>query len=281
MQSWKLTLAVITVSSAFVGQAWALTFSGLNAGTNITINDTIWNSTYNGGSPARNVGNEDNETERTNSGQNTYTGQKWDFEGMFWNGSSKTLTLVAGWDFVNGVTHSPKIQVGDFFMGSWGTPDYTHGKKFIANEALDFSRDSDGSLQASGTYDKITGSFSTNSTSDVTPLSDPYTYKTGGRVTSSNSFKYTTGLIINDGSMPFLGWNDSDVSGKPFNNNHYFMQIVGLNESELIGDILHITLACGNDVGRGELTSVPEPSTFLLLGAGLWGMGLVRRKVRK
>lgn len=44
----------------------------------------------------------------------------------------------------------------------------------------------------------------------------------------------------------------------------------------------HWGMSCGNDVIEGGATApVPEPSTFVLLGAGLLGAGLVRRRMRK
>jgi hypothetical protein len=277
MNKW-LKVAVVTLALVFCfsGNVMAISFSGLNPGKEITSNDTIWNSDYSGGSKALGLAGEDNETEKLADGRSTYTGQKWDFEGMFWNSSTKALTIIAGWNFQTGVPHSGSfVQAGDFFIGSWGSTDYAHGKSFVSEEALVFSRKGN-ALEAKGTYKMVAGGFKVLNTTDVTPLSDPWRYKEGGAIEANSLFLYETGEIDDKTGMPFEGWKDSDVAGNPFDDHHYYLQIFGLDDSDIDGYILHMTLQCGNDVGRGTYNA-PEPATIMLLGLGVVGIAGARR----
>jgi hypothetical protein len=43
---------------------------------------------------------------------------------------------------------------------------------------------------------------------------------------------------------------------------------------------LHWAVRCGNEVLEGEVPAVPEPTTMLLLGSGLLGLGAFRRKLK-
>jgi hypothetical protein len=285
MKTLNLTLALFIAVVTIAGQAWADSFSTLKVGTNVTINDSIWNSTYNPYNntvvTATNAGNEDNETERLQDGRNTYTGQRWDFEGMFWNSGTRVLTLIGGWNFATGVPEgSSAVQVGDLFLGNWNNTPYMNGstvvgKGFTATEVLDFSR-TGGALGNSGTYAKVKGNFTTTTTTDVNQ-SNPFEYKDGGNATTGVDFTFNTGLVT---ETPFLGWKDSD-KGNAVNNTHYFMQIYGLDDSEIYGNLLHITLACGNDTGVGQVP-VPEPGTMMLFGFGMLGLAVYgKRRMNK
>ncbi len=69
--------------------------------------------------------------------------------------------------------------------------------------------------------------------------------------------------------------NDSNSSG------NMFWRTVSFDMSGLGTDIdVHWTMSCGNDNINGGF-SVPEPSLLSLLGIGLLGLGLVRRRKAK
>jgi hypothetical protein len=94
------------------------------------------------------------------------------------------------------------------------------------------------------------------------------------------------GTFIESGNV--LG-NLSDFSHSTFNmggdeyNTHVLefafdaSLISGFGASQTVS--FHNTLACGNDVMNETFATIPEPTTMILFGIGLLGMGLVRRKV--
>jgi hypothetical protein len=70
-----------------------------------------------------------------------------------------------------------------------------------------------------------------------------------------------------DPSSTLVGFNSSDVT---FDSSHYWLNLEGLSASAGQTVVVDVTL-----VGA---TAVPEPSTLALFGAGLFGLGTLRRR---
>jgi hypothetical protein len=254
----RIAVALIVLASAGI----TVTAGNANAqpyGNNITIYD------------GKGVGNEDNEAE-----PGMIQNQSWDLEGAFQKGS--ILTMIGGYNFKAG---NSGYTSGDLFIsttGNYGTPIGNFGSNATVSNSFgyEYVLDINWSTLAfdvyrlgSSAYTK-TAFYAQNQTGDAT--SNPWQYVSGGEKVGSG-FGSGGGLVT-----------DSGLSGWGSDNNHYAVSFdlsTVFDDANLHGGNFysHFTMGCGNDnlIGQGAIPA-PEPSTLLLLGAGLLGLGFARRR---
>jgi hypothetical protein len=221
---------------------------------------------YDGNGP---VG-EDNEVEPGMLNQ-----QNWDMEGFYYNDTTDVLSMIGGFDVVNGEIDPATgdvVTAGDIFL-STGTPVYgdIHGQsgpQVVKNTfGYDYVVDVD---YAAGTWELL----SLDSTADVLTAfmgtnqgSNPFQYVGNGTATGINgSFSLTTAT---DAEVGYTG------------GTHYVMSI---DLSDLAAQTTqdtvfysHFTMGCGNDNLMGSYM-VPEPTTLALFSIGIAGLWFSRRK---
>ena len=230
--------------------------------SNITIGDGNYRVTETG----IGQGGEDQETE-----PGMVNSQAWDLEGFFLDGN--TLSMVGGFDFLNGVSGYSKYTSGDIFIAVDGRPVFgdidgsngfaTVDNSYGFNYVLDLNFD-----------EMIYAVLSLNNKSQVETAyyeanegSSPWKYVSDGSEVGRGTFSY--GMIQSSG---FVG------------DSHYLLTGFDLS---FLGDgtdfYSHFTMGCGNDnlMGQGTTAPVPEPATMVLLGSGLVGLALYRRKMKK
>ena len=237
----KLLFLLFLSMSVFVcitGNAMAL-----NLGQNITIKDLVGTGTGWYGEQ------EDQEVE-----PGMVTGQQWDLEGFFLDGTS--LTMVGGFNFKDGIG---QWLPGDIFIDVTGDAQYgpanlgSGSGEAIVNNSFGYE-------YALTNFNYNTKKFDVvnlNNSSMVTVFytqneeSNPWKYNLGGTIIgASDIIGYHSGLGDLEVDLSFL-------------------------ESDINNFTVHYTMRCGNDNLMGQ---VPEPATILLSGIGLLGIGFVMRR---
>ncbi|MDM8552488.1 PEP-CTERM sorting domain-containing protein [Desulfobacterales bacterium HSG2] len=266
----SMLVVFLTVGSAFAFGTDITIFDENSSGEG--INDTL----------------EDNEAE-----PGMVQSQAWDLEGFFLNDDNE-LTMIGGYDFVNG---EAELYSGDVFIDvngdaefgdihDWGNvPNATVTDTFGYDYVLDMDFDN-------LTYDVY--KLDEDSTTQIAFYgqnqgSNPWRYVGGGEEVESGVFGYET---MTDAQTGFDGWGT---------NSHNVVS--GLDLNFLASDvpvefISHFTMQCGNDnlMGEGTLAATatgggggsaapgseaPEPATMFLLGSGLIGLANLRKRFNK
>jgi hypothetical protein len=185
--------------------------------------------------------------------------QSEEVEAFMWDANSKTLSLVGGYDFVNGYysnmfsASDPRSHVvsGDIFI------DLANNGSFDLAFDLDFAANTYTVYEVSAT--------------NVVNVDAAWNHS------FSNPFEINGGNVLGTG---VLGYNTytSDVYGLAggFHNEVVLYNIGAFGIINNFG--AHYTMSCGNDL---ITASVPEPTILTLLGLGFFGAALVGRKRRQ
>jgi|GEM_PF-1349722 len=294
------------------------TFTAVAAKFDITVPDPYTGSgdKYFGGNPGDSVSapsgyREDNEVEN-----NAIANQSWDLEGFVVNtpaSGPSTLAIVAGFDMKSGnasnASGGNEFEMGDIFVRLNSPVNHLNtGANF--NTGYDFvihftesARDTSAAGNSADWIPPV--SYSVYSAGQVTSLASTVS-ESGGSGALHAGLKWyastTTGNAIYNGNANYTdNQTAAQLSGAGYSGygdgvsgdgaNHDILSDIALSwlapyvNSTTTSIEFYTTMQCGNDVltGRarpGQNITVPDGgSTVLLMGAGLTGLGLIRRRL--
>ncbi len=192
-------------------------------------------------------------------------------------GTKLTVTLSGGYftNFLNGVQSTNSYGPGDLYINPTGwivsgtdahhaTDTFTSAENwaFVVRGANLNPNHQEGSFQSNvylTNFGQITMTAAPLHPVTPTPYAQAWAGGYGNLVTNAEVL-----FGKDNNGIGFMSFIIDDVSG---------MHLGGANSE--IG--MHWTMRCGNDVVEGQ-SKVPEPSTMLLIGAGLAGLGLIRKR---
>lgn len=261
----------------------ALTALGTVASTavalpvNVTIADKAPGDGFGGGPFG--VGLEDNETE-----PGTVHSQDWDMEAYVLDATTMTLSIVGGYDMINGFQG---FAPGDLFIKiGGGSPDDDPTAPNSGNEpnsTYGYSYVVDLTSPAGYNVLSLSGSSLLQTVEYDYLLSNPWRYLSGGTDYVNTAISYTPNASA--GQLAAIG--AAGLQGGAHN-------ILTVDLSFIVGQVapgesvwLSYTMECGNDslkgrIAPGGFTQVPDSgASVLLIGLGLGALsafGLKRRR---
>jgi hypothetical protein len=246
----------------------------------VTINDPIDNARF---SPSTTT--EDNETEI-----GTVSNQTWDLERFTFEGASRTLNLIAGFDmrsgqgYYNNGNRTPyPYPMGDIFirLGAPVFSGYNAGSDTMINAGWDYVihftswPSGDGNVA----YAVYANPATTVLTGTVPGSAHPgiyHAWQSGGTLIGSWAGTYNDGATVAE--LNAAGGAGLQGDENSLTTDEHDILSVGL---EWLGSetfYLHATMECGNDVIHGRVPVPDGGMTLVLLGLSFVGMTLFPRK---
>ncbi len=260
----SLIVGLIALGMIFCsGSAMAYDYSTF--GGNITVYDGNGDGTESGWwkgmehGPADNP-YEDQEVEWGDGTPHALGTQAWDMEAFFWDNSNQKLTMVGGYDLINGEGNTSP---GDIFIDVF---DQTTGID-INGQNYDYAIRFDNSGTAS-VYSLTSSSAYTNASVSDFQFSNPVSLNLNGESMTAYNSAYVSGL---DDGLGITGGS----------HNALTLELSGLGLTTGSGFAAHFTMSCGNDNLKGSFATgneVPIPGAIWLLGSGLFGLIGIRRR---
>ena len=205
----------------------------------------------------------------------------YDISKMTVDQTQTSLTVSIFSTYFNNVG-SDGTRLGDLFLSTNGWhpegaapylhDDYAHGEWMELAAVLSDHGDS----IASNTSQNYLGHSGTISLYSV-QASNVQLSQADGIYRAGQEVRYNPGA--NEAALGFGTWSITDVAGSAYDMLTFTFNFpAGVNFGDELG--FHWAMTCGNDTIEGKAgTSVPEPMSLALLGSGIGGMFLRRRRV--